>query len=98
MFLLLLCGAICHAHGPARQPGIRQLKYGKETSTAGRATGREGSWDNAKMMEQTKDVLDLLSWHPEYKVHTADSQFSHCATQRADDARRRQAGLGIPNK
>ena len=47
-------------------PGLRFLKYGKETTNKGTKSGKEGSWDYAKLRRQVVDVMDAFEFLPRY--------------------------------
>jgi len=66
-------------------PGFRVLKYGKEKNKQGHSTGKQGSWDNEKMVEQTIDVMDCVDvLHPGHQAQMSfDWSSGHSA--RSDD-------------
>ena len=49
-------------------PGFRFLDYGKETTSKGKKSGKEGSWNNEKFCQQTVDLLDAMDFLPEYNA------------------------------
>jgi hypothetical protein len=66
-------------------PGFRFLKYGKETTAAGGASGKEGSWNNEKMVQQTKDYMDAAEvLYPGHQLHF-QFDWSSGHSKRSDD-------------
>eukprot|EP01043_Picozoa_sp_COSAG02_P043525 COSAG02_NODE_3799_length_6215_cov_11.385710_1_plen_882_part_00 len=78
------------AHDPQAEPltespGLRYLKYGKMTTAAGTASGREGSWDNEKMVQQTVDYMDAAEvLYPGHQIHF-QFDWSSGHSKRSDD-------------
>ena len=66
-------------------PGARFLKYGKQTTNTGGSSGKEGSWDNAKMVEQLRDFIDAAE--VVYPEHQLQFQFDWSSghSKRSDD-------------
>ena len=66
-------------------PGLRYLKYGKMTTAAGTTSGKEGSWDNEKMVQQTIDYMDAAEvLYPGHQIHF-QFDWSSGHSKRSDD-------------
>ena len=66
-------------------PGVRYLKYGKKTTNTGANSGKEGSWDNEKMVKQTIDYMDAAeTLYPGRQIHF-QFDWSSGHSKRSDD-------------